>query len=83
VTVTSRASKVELELVGDLRVIAMSAGLRSGCAGKRFVGSKRTSNLLCTRPDKGARVASRVYMVFRIALCRGVLEYLHEKRWSP
>jgi hypothetical protein len=58
----------DLELVGDLRVKAMLAGWRSGCIGRRFVGSISTSNLLWTRPNKGARVERRVYMVFRMAL---------------
>ena len=81
--VTSMARVVERAAEGDLRRRAMSAGRRRGYWGRRFVGSMRVSNLLWMMPAMGPTVARMVWRVLRMALCRGVLLYLQEKRWSP
>jgi hypothetical protein len=81
--VTSMARMAEFAAVGTFRLTAISAGRRRGCCGSKLVGSRRTSNLLRTRPDRGARVKRSVYIVFRMALWSGVFENLQENRWSP
>ena len=80
---TSMARVVERAAEGDLRRRAMSAGRRRGYWGRRFVGSMRVSNLLWMMPAMGPTVARMVWRVLRMALCRGILLYLQEKRWSP